>query len=186
MLSQLLISLCIKNWHPTDTSSFAVQVVQRSTPQGWLVTNESYGTKRGILKLYGLLKKDAKWKGERIMLFWSLKMQWVSFQRKSDVPGVAYFVQRDGSMPILCRGRRGEFTGEKKIDFKVLYQRVTPWLGNAVHCKILHIINIPLIVWSALLFLIGIYLNRFLETGLYLTPGQTGQTCYLKSWVVLW
>ena len=55
-----------------------------------------------------------------------LKCKGVSFQRKSDVPGVAYFVQRDGSMPILCRGRRGEFTVEKKIDFKVLYQRVTP------------------------------------------------------------
>lgn len=152
MLSQPLISLCIKNWHTTDTSSFAVQVVQRSSPQGWLVTNESYGTKRGIIKLNGLLKKDAKWKGERIMLFWSLKMQWVSFQRKSDVPGVAYIVQREGTMPTLCRGRRGEFTGEKKIDYK----RATPWLGNAVHCKILHIINTPLIVWSALLFLICI------------------------------
>lgn len=97
---------------------------------------------------------------------------------------------------ILCKGTgacqycaEGEGVSslvKKKIDFKVLYQRVTPKLGNAVHCKILHIINIPLIVWSALFFLICIYLNRFLETGLYLTPGQTGQTCYLKSWVVLW
>ena len=51
-------------------------------------------------------KNDAKWKGEKTML--------VSLQRKSDVLGVAYFVQREGSMPILCRGRRGEFTGGKK------------------------------------------------------------------------
>lgn len=43
-----------------------------------------------------------------------LKCSGVSLQRKSDVLGVAYFVQREGSMPILCRGRRGEFTGGKK------------------------------------------------------------------------
>ena len=184
MLSQPLISLCIKNWHPTDTSSFAVQVVQRSSPQGWLVTNEIYVTKRGIIKLYGLLKKDAKWKGERTMLFWSLKMQRSFIPKKIWCPRSGLYCAKGGEHANIVQMEKGwVHWWKKKLNFKVLYQRVTPWLGNAVHCKILHIINIPLIFLWALLFLICIYLNRFLETGLYLTPGQT---CYLKSWVVLW
>ena len=59
-------------------------------------------------------KKMQKGRERGPCYFDHLKCSGVSFQRKSDVPRVAYFVQREGSMQILCRGRRGEYTGEKK------------------------------------------------------------------------
>ena len=64
-------------------------------------------------------KKMQNGRGRGPCYFDHLKCKGVSFdQRKSDVLGMAYFVKREGSMPILCRGRRGEFTGEKKLILK--------------------------------------------------------------------
>lgn len=78
------------------------------------MTNESYGSKSGIITVWPPQKKMQNGRERGQCYFDHLKCSGVSLQRKSDVLGVAYFVQREGSMPILCRGRRGEFTGGKK------------------------------------------------------------------------
>ena len=78
------------------------------------MTNETYGGKRWITTIWPPQKKMQKGRERGPCYFDHLKCSGVSFQRKSDVPGVAYFVQREGSMQILCRGRRVSSLVKKK------------------------------------------------------------------------